>query len=197
MNKLHRNFYERDTLSVAQDLLGKMLYHNSDSGVTVGRIVETEAYIGPDDKASHAYKNRKSKRTPIQYGPGGHAYIYRIYGLHLCFCIVSQKVGMPEVILIRALEPIEGIDIMMKRRKLSNNDIINLTNGPSKLCVAMGIDYSYYAHDLCGDSLFIISDSNEDDLKIISTPRINIDYADEASKYPWRFLIDGNKFVSK
>ncbi len=199
MRKLKRDFYERDTLTVAKELLGKYLVHNPTEGTTIGKIVETEAYIGPSDPGSHAYKGLRSKRTEVQFGPGGYAYIYQIYGNYFCFNVVTQKIGMPEVVLIRAVEPIEGIELMAKRRKVSEitmKNVINLTNGPSKLCTAMGIDKSLYGVDLCGGKLFIASSNPKADFEIVSTPRINIDYAGDAKHYPWRFVIKNNKFVS-
>jgi DNA-3-methyladenine glycosylase len=200
MKKIKRDFYERDTLTVAKELLGKYLVHNSTEGTTIGKIVETEAYIGPSDPGSHAYKGLKSRRTEVQFGLGGYAYIYQIYGIYFCFNVVTQKIEMPEVVLIRAFEPIDGITLMTKRRKFSEitvKKIINLTNGPAKLCTAMGIDKSLYGVDLCGEKLFIASPNPKADFEIVSTPRINIDYAGEAKDYPWRFVIKNNKFVSK
>ena len=198
--KLSRSFYERDTLKVAKEILGKYLIHDSAYGVTVGKIVEVEAYIGPHDPASHAYKARRTKRTEVQFGPGGHAYIYQIYGRNFCFNVVTQKVGMPEVVLIRALEPIAGLKLMAKRRgfsKLTDKNVKELSDGPAKLCQAMGIDKSLYGIDLCGDVLFIAKSNPRCKFEVIATPRINIDYAGEAKHYYWRFLIKGNKFVSK
>lgn len=198
--KLPREFYEIDTLVVAKKLLGKYLIHNSPEGITIGKVVETEAYIGPHDPASHAYKGRRTKRTEIQFGRGGYAYIYQIYGNHFCFNVVTQKIGMPEVVLVRALEPIEGIELMAKRRRffeVTDENIINLANGPAKLCTAMRINKSLYGVDLCGDILFIGSPNQKQEFKIVATPRLNIDYAGEAKHYPWRFLINNNKFVSK
>jgi len=198
--KLCRDFYERNTLTVAKELLGKYLIHNSIDGITVGKIVEVEAYIGPDDPASHAYKGRRTSRTEAQFGPGGYAYIYQIYGKNFCFNVVTQKMGMPEVVLIRALEPIKGLELMAKRRgfsQLTNKIIKELTNGPSKLCQAMGIDKSLYGINLCGDVLFIAETNPDKTFEIIATPRINIDYAGDAKHYNWRFLIKNNKFVSK
>jgi DNA-3-methyladenine glycosylase len=179
--------------------LGKVLVHKSQEGVTSGRIVEVEAYIGPDDPASHAYKNRKTARTTVQYGKRGLAYIYQIYGKQCCFNIVTGKEGKPEVILIRALDPIGGIDLMMKRRGISTTrNIKNLTNGPAKLCQAMGIDKSLYGEELFGKKLYIV----EDEIRIkkeeiLATPRINIDYAGNAKNKLWRFIIKNNPFVSK
>ena len=198
--KLQRDFYERDTLCVAQDLLGKYLIHNSPESTIIGKIVETEAYIGPHDLASHAYKGRRTKRTEIQFGRGGFVYIYQIYGKYYCFNVVTQKNGMPEVVLIRALEPIEELELMAKRReipKLTGINLKNLTNGPAKLCCAMGIDKSLYGVDLLGSTLFITSPYPEQEIEIVATPRINIDYAGEAKHYPWRFVIKNNRFVSK
>lgn len=198
--KLSRSFYERDTLTVAKEILGKYLIHDSAYGVTIGKIVEVEAYIGPHDPASHAYKGRRTKRTEVQFGPGGYAYIYQIYGKHFCFNVVTQKVGMPEVVLIRALEPIAGLELMARRRgfsELTDKNVKELCNGPSKLCQAMEIDKSLYGIDLCGDVLFIAESNSRCKFEVIATPRINIDYAGEAKHYYWRFLIKGNKFVSK
>jgi DNA-3-methyladenine glycosylase len=200
MKKLSRTFYERNTLEVTKELLGKYLIHKSLEGMTIGRIVEVEAYIGPHDPASHAYKGLRSKRTEVQFGPGGYAYVYQIYGMYFCFNVVTQKKGKPEVVLVRALEPIKGLGIMAKRRKfmeLTPKNMINLTNGPSKLCEAMGITEELYGEDLCGDRLYI-ADNNEKILQkdIKSTPRINIDYAGETKEYPWRFVIADNEYVS-
>lgn len=198
--RLSRDFYERDTLIVAQELLGKYLVHNSYEGATIGKIVETEAYVGPNDPASHAYKDKRTKRTEIQFDPGGYAYIYQIYGNQFCFNVVTQKTNMPEVVLIRALELVEGVDLMIKRRgfyKKTEKDIKNLTNGPAKLCCAMGIDKSLYGIDLCGDILFIAGSNPNETVEVVATPRINIEYAKEAKNYLWRFVIKNNKFVSK
>jgi DNA-3-methyladenine glycosylase len=200
--RLERGFYERDTLMVARQLLGKELVRNSAEGITVGKIVETEAYIGPDDPASHAYRGRRTKRTEVQFGRGGYAYVYQVYGNHFCFNVVTQEIGMPEVVLVRALEPIEGISLMARRRRLftvSEENMTNLTNGPAKLCVAMGIDKSLYGIDLCGETLFIVSSEPEpaSESDIVATPRVNIEYAGYAKDYPWRFLVGHNRFVSK
>lgn len=200
LQKLSRYFYERNTLTVAKELLGKYLVHKSPEGMTIGKIVEAEAYIGPHDPASHAYKGRLTKRTEVQFGLGGYAYIYQIYGINFCFNVVTQKIGMPEVVLIRALEPIAGLELMAKRRgfsKLTDRNVKELTNGPSKLCQAMGIDKSLYGFDLCGDILFIADSNPKHKFEVIATPRINIDYAGDAKRYYWRFLIKNNKFVSK
>jgi DNA-3-methyladenine glycosylase len=197
--KLKRAFYERDTLMVARELLGMYLVHNSKEGTSVGIIVEAEAYIGPNDAASHAYRGRTS-RNEVMFGPGGYAYVYFIYGMHYCFNIVTQKADFPAAVLVRALEPVEGIDLMARRRgipQITGKTQINLTNGPAKLCEAMGIDKSVNGADLCGNELFITTPEKPASFKIITTPRINIDYAGEAIEYPWRFLAKGNRFVSR
>lgn len=193
MTKLTRAFYERNALIVAREILGKGLVHNSSDGFTAGQIIETEAYIGPNDRASHAYLGLRTKRTNIQFGLGGYAYIYQIYGKYCCFNIVVAKVEKPEVVLIRALRPIEGFELMAKRHgffDMNLKRVKRLTDGPGKLCIAMGITKEHYGEDLCGDTIFV-TDNNTTltDEQIDQTPRINIDYAEEASKYPWRFVI--------
>ncbi len=192
---LPREFYERDTLLVAKELLGKKLVHETEEGKTVGRIVEVEAYIGPGDAAAHTYKGLRSSRTEVAFGPGGHAYVYMIYGMYYCFNIVTNKKNKPEVVLIRALEPVEGIELMVRRR--GTEKIKNLCSGPGKLCRAMEISKKDNAADLCGDSLYLLDSASIPENDILATPRINIDYAGEAINYPWRYIIKGNKYVSK
>lgn len=193
---LPRKFYERYTLLVAKELLGKIFVHKTKEGTTVGKIVETEAYIGPDDRASHAYKNKYSKRTRAQFGPRGHAYIYQIYGMYFCFNIVTGRTDRPEVVLIRALEPIDGIELMAKRRGIPENKIKQLMNGPGKLCKAMDISTKLYGIDLCNSNLFIENGVRIPQNQICHSPRINIDYAGESKYLPWRFYIRNNEFVS-
>lgn len=193
--KVERDFYNRDTLIVAQEVLGKTLVHITEEGITKGKIVEVEAYIGPQDRASHAYDNLYSERTKIQYGQGGYAYIYLIYGIHICMNIVTNKKDMPEVILIRALEPIEGIELMKKRRKVDN--IKMLCNGPGKLSQAMGITKGEYGSDLCGEKLYLEDGDALRKEQVIKSKRINIDYAGEAKDFLWRFTIKDNSYVSR
>lgn len=193
--KLERDFYTRDTLTIARQLIGKVLIHRTDEGITSGRIVEVEAYIGPEDKASHSHKGIRTGRTNIQYGPGGYAYIYLIYGMYYCMNIVTNVEEKPEAVLIRALEPIDGIELMKKRRKTNNP--INLCNGPGKLCTAMAIDKQCYGADLCGSTLYLEDEGAAIDQEmIIATKRINIDYAKEAVDYPWRFVLSGSRCLS-
>lgn len=201
MKKLPRNFYNRDTITVSKELLGKYLVHNVEGEELIGKIVEVEAYKGPIDKAAHSY-NKKTDRNKIMYGPPGHVYIFHIYGMYYCMNVVTEKIDMPCAVLIRALEPISGIDSMSKNRynksinDLGKNELKNLTNGPGKLCIAMGLNKSNYGDDLLEDRLYIAEGVNEK-FDIVTTKRINIDYAEEAIHFPWRFYIKGNPYVSK
>lgn len=183
----------RSGLQVARDLIGKQLVHRSPAGTTKGIIVEAEAYIGPEDAASHAYRALRTDRTAIQYGIGGYSYIYTIYGLHTCMNVVANKKDCPEVVLIRALQPTVGAELMRERRK--KQSLVELCNGPGKLSQAMGITRDHYGVDLCGEELFI---ETVDDIvpTVSATQRINIDYAGEAAFYPWRFIFRKNKFIS-
>jgi DNA-3-methyladenine glycosylase len=198
--KLERSFYERDTLTVARELLGCVLVHYTPEGVTKGRIVETEAYMGPEDKGAHSYGYRHTPRMDPLYETGGFAYIYQLHGYNYCINVVTQKKNMPQAVLIRAVEPVEGIELMVRRRKIdvsTKSKFKNLTNGPSKLCHAMDIDTSLNGTDLCGDELFITSrDGLKSDEQILTTKRIHIDYAEEYKDKPWRFFLKGNEFVS-
>lgn len=194
MSKLPRDFYIRDTITVAKDLLGKVIVHASDNGVTKGIIVETEAYLGPKDAAAHSYKSKREGRTNIQYGIGGFAYVYLIYGMYYCMNIVTQEVNIPEVVLLRALEPLDGIPLMMQRR--NTDKLKNLCSGPGKLCMAMAIDKTCYGMDLCGDQLYLEDAPSLNPNDIIASKRINIDYAGDAKDYLLRYTIKDNKFIS-
>lgn len=191
---LTRNFYLRDANIVARELLGKLLVHETEEGIVSGIIVEVESYIGPEDKGSHAYLNRRTARTEIQFGLGGYAYIYTIYGLHSCFNVVANNEMKPEVVLVRALEPVDGIELMKARRKTNNQQI--LCNGPGKLCEAMGITKKQYGFDLCSSNLYIEPYLDIEKGQIMVSPRINIDYAEECREYMWRYFIKDNAFVS-
>jgi len=184
---LPRDFYLRDTLEVARDLLGRYLVHESPEGTTAGKIVETEAYLGPLDKAAHTYKGRTG-RNEVVYGIGGHAYVYLIYGMYYCFNIVTGEEERPECVLIRAIEPVCGLELMAIRRRQAK--LKNLCNGPGKMCQAMGIDSKRHnGIDLCRPPLYVTAGEPVDRENIMDTPRINIDYAEEAAEYPWRFII--------
>lgn len=194
-NPLERDFYLRDANTVAPELLGKLLVHRTKEGVTAGIIVEAEAYVGSCDKGAHSYPNKRTERTKIQFGPGGYAYIYSIYGMHSCFNVVTSVSEKPEAVLIRALEPVLGIELMQKRRNTS--DLLELCNGPGKLCEAMGITKAQYGFDLCGSDLYIEMPPHAEEKKIMMSPRINIDYAEECKDYMWRYFIKDNRYVSK
>lgn len=200
--KLKREFYSRDTITVAKELLGKVLVHNYNGQLLKGKIVETEAYLGLKDKAAHSYGGRKTKRVEVMYGPAGIAYVYFIYGMYYCFNIVTQEEGIPEAVLIRGIEPIENIDLMAINRfnkpykELTKYQKKNLTNGPGKLCMALNITKEVHnGLDLCGDILYL-EEGNGENFNIVETTRIGIDYAEEAKYFPYRFYIEGNPYVS-
>lgn len=194
-SKMGRDFYLRSADIVAPALLGKLLVHRTAEGLTAGMIVEAEAYLGPEDDGAHSYGGRRTERTAIQYGPGGYSYVFSIYGMHFCFNAVCEREGKPEVVLIRALEPVEGLTLMEQRRK--GQDRIGLCNGPGKLCAALGITKEQYGLDLCGDELYIAEYRPIPQEKVLTSPRINIDYAEKYRDYPWRYYIGDNPYVSK
>ncbi|EET85738.1 DNA-3-methyladenine glycosylase [Clostridium carboxidivorans P7] len=186
---------------VAKELLGKVLVHEIGGKKVSGKIVEVEAYRGTLDKAAHSYSGKVTPRTEVMYGKAGVAYVYFIYGMYYCFNIVTREEGMPEAILVRALEPVEGLEYMVYNRykksyeDLTKYQIKNLSNGPGKLCNAMGIDKTLNKEDLCGDKLYI-EDGLDDNFNIKTAKRVGIDYAEEARDYLWRFYIDANPNVS-
>jgi DNA-3-methyladenine glycosylase len=196
-HKLPREFYLRpDVLTVSRDLLGKLLVVPGPNGERVsGKIVEVEAYRGPEDRASHAFGGRRTKRTETMYGAGGIAYVYFVYGMYYQFNVVSGIADVPHAILVRALEPVEGIEIMRTRRQ--HHPDHNLTNGPGKLCIAMGIDRQVNAADLLGDRVWLEEFETVPPRRIARGPRIGIDYAQEWIDKPWRFWIRDNPFVSR
>ena len=194
---LPRSFYQRDTIAVSKGLLGKILVHESSQGSTAGRIVETEAYLGPEDKAAHSSGGRRTARNEVMFGEKGRAYVYFIYGLYYCFNVtVGDELGKPEAVLIRALEPVAGQNIMEKRRNLTKAKLVNLTNGPSKLCMAMGISKLQNKLDVTIPPLYITDAPSISEEKIVETTRIGVDYAGEWKSRPWRFFIEGNNYVS-
>ena len=162
-------------------------------GGTVGRIVETEAYVGPDDKACHASRGRTA-RTETMFGPAGHAYVYFIYGFYHCLNIVTEAKDFPSAVLIRAVEPLDGIELMKFRRRTEK--LHNLASGPGKLCQAFAIDRSLNGADICGKILYV-EDRGEPPPKILARPRIGVDYAGKWKHKPWRFLVRGSEFVSR
>ena len=189
--RLPREFYLRDGLTVARELIGKKLVTNLPDGLTSGIIVETEAYMGKIDAASHAYKG-KTERTKIFYDAGGFVYVYLIYGVHICTNVVANVENVPEAVLIRALEPADGVELMIRRRGKKN--IRELCSGPGKLSQALGVTKNFYGADLCGDEIFIETTDFRAD--VTATKRINVDYAGEAADYLWRFVATGNEFLS-
>jgi DNA-3-methyladenine glycosylase len=195
--KLPREFYTRPkVLTVARDLLGKLLVVPAAVGQRVsGMIVEVEANRGPEDRASHAYGGRRTKRTETMYQEGGIAYVYFVYGMYYQFNVVSNVADVPHAILVRALEPVEGIELMRQRRH-SHPDR-NLTNGPGKLCLAMGIDRALDKADLLGDRVWVEEFRKVSPRQIASGPRIGIDYAEAWIEKPWRFWVRNNPFVSR
>ena len=195
--KLPREFYTRsNTLLIARQLLGKLLVVPAPDGTRVsGLIVETEAYQGPKDKASHAYGDRRTKRTETMYGVGGTAYVYFVYGMYHQFNVVTNVESVPHAVLVRALEPVEGLDWMRQRRP--DKDDQSLTDGPGKLCIAMGIDRTYNRADLMGSQIWIEEGAVITRNRIASGQRIGIDYAGEYAGKPWRFWIRNNPYVSR
>ncbi|AOY76292.1 DNA-3-methyladenine glycosylase [Clostridium formicaceticum] len=203
MKKLTKAFYHRPTLEVSKDLLGKFLVHQIGVDRYVGKIVEVEAYIGEIDKACHAYNNKVTNRTKVLYDPPGTAYVYLIYGMYYCFNVVTEEAGKAAAVLIRAVEPIEGLEKMVENRykkkinEITKKQLINLTNGPGKLCMAMNITKNNNGMDLFNDELYIIEDKETSSFDTMTTTRINIDYAEEAIDFPWRFYIKDSSYVSK
>jgi DNA-3-methyladenine glycosylase len=196
-SRLPREFYTRsNVVTVARDLLGNLLVVPADNGKRVsGRIVEVEAYRGPQDRAAHSYGGRRTKRTETMYGIGGTAYVFFVYGMYNQFNVVTNIEDVPHAVLIRALEPVEGIDLIRKRRRFLSNH--NLTNGPGKLCLALGIDRRLDGADLLGDRVWLEEGEHVPRSRIMSGPRIGIDYAEEWIHKPWRFWIRNNPFVSR
>lgn len=191
---LNREFYLRDVNTVSKDLLGKLLVHETAGGILSGMIVETEAYSGLDDAAAHSYPNLRTARTEIQFHNGGYVYMYLIYGMHYCFNIVANLPEIPQAVLVRALEPVSGIDQMMRNR--NTNNPVNLCNGPGKLCKALELNKSHYGADLCGGSLYIREYKQIRPADIALSARINVEYAGEDKNLLWRYTVKNNKYVS-
>ena len=193
--KLDRSFYERsDVVKVARELIGKYLITKIDSVHTIGKIVETEAYCGRNDKACHA-NNKRTPRTEIMYGRGGHAYVYLCYGIHHLFNVVTNRAGLADAVLIRALEPVEGLEEMKQRRFFVSTNT-KLTAGPGILSQAMGIRTYMSGYDLLGETIWIAGGSPER-FQIETDVRVGIDYAEEDALKPWRFIMKGNRYASK
>jgi DNA-3-methyladenine glycosylase len=197
MKKLTIEFYEReDVLKIARDLLGKILITKFDAIITSGKIVETEAYTGFTDKASHSFGGKRTARNEYMYASPGIAYVYICYGMHHLFNVVSNKKNIPDAVLVRAVEPVEGIDTMLLRTgklKLDNT----LTKGPGNVGKALGISKAHSGLNLLGNKIYIADNNvyyNENEIGI--SKRIGVESAGEAALYPYRFFVKGNKYVS-
>ena len=197
MDKLPRAFYTHtDVVTVARRLLGRLLVVPTRQGRRVsGLIVETEAYQGPEDRASHAYRGRRTARTETMYRRGGTTYVYFVYGMYHQFNVVTNAVDVPHAVLVRALEPVEGAALMRRRRGVQADR--DLTSGPGKLCIALGIDRRLDRADLLGDRVWLEEGRRVVTSDIATGPRVGIDYAREWVDRPWRFWIRGNAFVSR
>jgi DNA-3-methyladenine glycosylase len=192
LEPLSIDFFQQPTLELAKNLLGCLLVKETEEGITSGYIVETEAYIGPGDRASHSFANRRTKRTEIMFGEAGYVYTF-VTHTHTLVNVISGPADHPEGILIRAIEPLEGIDLMRERRGIDN--LRNLTNGPGKLTKALGIKMDDYGHLFTKLPLYIAPGKKTADIS--AGPRIGIENTGEAKDYPWRFWITGNPFVSR
>lgn len=181
VQKLPRSFYDRDTKLVARELLGKLLVHETGGIQHIGKIVETEAYLGEHDLAAHSSKGL-TPRTKIMFGPPGHAYVYFIYGMHNCMNVVTEREGHASAVLLRALEPVKNID---------------RASGPGLLCKAMKVDRRLNGHDLLSDYFFIAAPEHPEKITVVKRPRVGVDYAKHWAKRHLRFYIKGNPFISR
>ena len=197
-SRLGREFYTRaDTLRVARELLGKRLVVPTEAGGRVsGRIVEAEAYLGAEDRAAHSYGGRRTRRTETMFAVGGTAYVFFVYGMHHQFNVVTGPAGLPHAVLVRAVEPEEGIEVMRARRPVPKER--ELTSGPGKLCRALGIDLGFDGEDLRGRRVWLEETGVEyGPGEIAAGPRVGVDYAGEDALKPWRFWVAGNAYVSR
>src|SRR5207244_1758946 len=195
-DKLPHEFYLQDTVTVARALLGCVLWRRIGRELLAARIVEVEAYLGANDAASHARRGLRSARNESMYLDGGHAYVYFTYGMHWCLNVVTQESDIAEAVLLRAAEPLQGIESMRKRRPKAKRDF-DLMNGPGKLCSALDIDGRLDGEPLDGDRLFITKrDAPVDESEIVVSPRIGVEGAVDAAHWPLRFFLRGNRHVS-
>jgi DNA-3-methyladenine glycosylase len=194
--KLPHDFYLQDTVTVARALLGCTLWRKRGREVLAARLVETEAYLGANDLASHARRGLRSERNASMYLEGGHAYVYFTYGMHWCLNVVTQEADIAEAVLLRAAEPLRGIESMRKRRPKAKRDF-DLMNGPGKLCSALDIDEHLDGEPLDGKRLFLTAPERPiDDSEIAISRRVGVDGAGEAAVWPLRFYLRGNRYVS-
>jgi DNA-3-methyladenine glycosylase len=189
---INQDYYKtQDVVFLSKDMLGKFLLTSFDGKLTGGMIIETEAYKGPEDKASHAYGNRRTKRNEVMYHNGGICYVYLCYGIHALFNIVTNKIDIPHAILIRAIEPSIGIEHMLDRRG-KKKWTHTLTSGPGSLTVALGIKLSHNGLSVTGPDIWLEDRGIKlEDNQIMATPRIGVDYAGEDAALPWRFIYNG------
>ena len=192
MKPLPRSFYARSVLVVARDVIGQILVHETAEGRVTGRIVEAEAYSGPEDRASHSFGGRRTARTEVMYGAPGHAYVFFVYGMHWHFNLVTTALDVPHAVLIRAVEPLEGIELMASRRGIAATRK-ELTNGPGKLCRAFAIDRENYGADLTRGPLHLLPGSPT---RAVRSPRIGVDYAGAWAERPYRFYDPKSPYVS-
>ncbi len=193
--RLARSFFDRPALGVARELLGKVLVRESGEGVVAGRIVEAEAYIGLEDRASHASRGR-TERNAVMFGPPGHAYVYLIYGMHWCLNLVTERAGVPAAVLLRAVEPLEGLELMRRRRTKARRER-DLTSGPARLCQAFAIDGSLNGADVCSpQATLFVEDRGLAAGEVVAAPRVGVDYAGEWALERFRFLDRQSAFVS-
>ena len=193
---LARSFYLQPTLRVARALLGKVLAHETPEGRTAGRIVEVEAYRGPADRAAHTAGGHRSPRNETMWGPPGHAYVYVVYGMHHCVNVVTQPAGVPEAVLLRALEPLDGIDLMRVRRRLPDAPAWRLCRGPGALCQALAVTRRDDGADLVLGPLRILDGAPVPARLVRHTSRIGVAYAGADALRPWRYLVLDTPAVS-
>ena len=193
---LPRRFYLQPTLRVARALLGQILVHDGPEGRTAGRIVEVEAYRGPRDRAAHSRGGHRSARNEVMYGTPGHAYVYFVYGMHHCVNVVTQPRDVPEAVLIRALEPVEGVALMRRRRRVPDAPEWRLCRGPGALCEALGIARAENGTDLVHGTLRVMAGAPVASRDVRRTPRIGVAYAGPHAAFRWRFLVAGSRAVS-
>ncbi len=192
LDPVERAFFDRPVVSLARAMIGKVLVHRSPEGLTAGRIVETEAYRGPEDLAAHSAGGRRTKRTEVMFGPAGFTYMFLLYGSSWAFNVIAGARDVPHAVLVRALEPWLGLELMAERRRMMASRR-ELTNGPGKLTQAMGLDGNHYGRPLGGPDLFLAEGPRS---AVGSSPRINIDYAGAWVQKPYRFYERGNRYVS-
>jgi DNA-3-methyladenine glycosylase len=197
MQKLSTDFYERDDVAqIAKDLLGKYIITTVDQQYTVGRIVETEAYAGIIDKASHAYNNRRTARTEVMFGPAGVSYVYLCYGIHHLFNVVCNVKDKPDAVLIRGIEPVEGINVMLRRFNKEKADR-SIGRGPGNVSKALGISTQHTGLQLQSKQIWLAEDNTPSSFNILASPRIGVDYAAEHAKWLYRFFVENHPQVSK